>query len=84
VGKRLVEWLWANAGKAGIRGDEFSGYSSSMCQRPMTSTRTAALTTTLGAVAACWLIAAQQMRGMDMSTETTLGSFPFFIASGPR
>jgi len=45
----------------------------------MTSTRTAALTTTLGAVAACWLIAAQQMRGMDMSTETTLGSFPFFI-----
>jgi predicted metal-binding membrane protein len=45
----------------------------------MTSTRTTALATTLGAAGACWLVAAQQMRGMDMGTETTLGSFPFFL-----
>jgi predicted metal-binding membrane protein len=45
----------------------------------MTSTRSAALTATLGVAAACWLVAAQQMRGMDMGTETTLGSFPFFL-----
>jgi predicted metal-binding membrane protein len=45
----------------------------------MTSTRTAALTTTLGVAAACWLVAMQQMRGMDMCTETTLGSLPFFL-----
>ena len=45
----------------------------------MTSTRAAALTTTLGVAAACWLVAAQQMRGMDMGTETTLGSLPFFL-----
>jgi predicted metal-binding membrane protein len=45
----------------------------------MTSTRTAALTTTLGVAAACWLVAMQQMRGMDMGTETTLGSLPFFL-----
>jgi predicted metal-binding membrane protein len=45
----------------------------------MTSTRAAALTTTLGAAAACWLVAAQQLRGMDMGTETTLGSLPFFL-----
>jgi predicted metal-binding membrane protein len=44
----------------------------------MTSTRTAALTTTLGVAAACWLVAMQQMRGMDMGTET-LGSLPFFL-----
>jgi predicted metal-binding membrane protein len=45
----------------------------------MTSTRTTALATTVGAAGACWLVAAQQMRGMDMGTETTLGSFPFFV-----
>jgi predicted metal-binding membrane protein len=45
----------------------------------MTSTRSAALATTLGVAAACWLVAAQQMRGMDMGTETTLGSLPFFL-----
>jgi predicted metal-binding membrane protein len=45
----------------------------------MTSTRAIALTSTLGVAAACWLVAAQQMRGMDMGTETTLGSFPFFL-----
>jgi predicted metal-binding membrane protein len=45
----------------------------------MTSTRAIALTSTFGVAAACWLIAAQQMSGMDMGTETTLGSFPFFL-----
>jgi predicted metal-binding membrane protein len=45
----------------------------------MTSTRATTLTTMLGVAAACWLAAAEQMRGMDMGTETTLGSFPFFI-----
>jgi predicted metal-binding membrane protein len=33
----------------------------------------------LGVTAACWVAAVQQMRGMDMGTETTLGSFGFFI-----
>jgi predicted metal-binding membrane protein len=45
----------------------------------MTSTRSVALTATLGVAAACWLVAAQQMHGMDMGTETTLGSLPFFL-----
>jgi predicted metal-binding membrane protein len=45
----------------------------------MTSTRAIALTSTFGVAAVCWLIAAQQMSGMDMGTETTLGSFPFFL-----
>jgi predicted metal-binding membrane protein len=45
----------------------------------MTSTRSAALTATIGVATACWLVAAQQMRGMDMGTETTLGSLPFFL-----
>jgi predicted metal-binding membrane protein len=45
----------------------------------MTSTRATTFATTLGVAAACWLVAVQQMRGMDMGTETTLGSFPFFL-----
>ena len=45
----------------------------------MTSTRAVALASTFGVAAACWLVAAQQMSGMDMGTETTLGSFPFFL-----
>jgi predicted metal-binding membrane protein len=45
----------------------------------MTSTRAIALTSTFGVAAACWLVAAQQMSGMDMGRETTLGSFPFFV-----
>jgi predicted metal-binding membrane protein len=45
----------------------------------MTSTRTITLTATLGVAAACWVAAAEQMQGMDMGTETTLGSFPFFL-----
>ena len=39
----------------------------------------AALTGTLGLAAACWVIAAWQMRGMDMGTATQLGSFGFFM-----
>jgi predicted metal-binding membrane protein len=40
----------------------------------------AALTGTLGLAAACWVIAAWQMHGMDMGTATQLGSFGFFMA----
>jgi predicted metal-binding membrane protein len=40
----------------------------------------AALAATLGLAAACWLIAARQMNGMDMGTATQLGSFGAFIA----
>jgi predicted metal-binding membrane protein len=50
----------------------------------MTTTRTAAtvsaLTATLGLAAACWVIAVQQMNGMDMGARTQLGSFGFFVA----
>jgi predicted metal-binding membrane protein len=45
---------------------------------PKTAT---ALTATLGAAAACWFIAIDQMRGMDMGVATRLGSFAFFAAS---
>jgi predicted metal-binding membrane protein len=45
----------------------------------VTSTRAIAFSTTFGIAAAAWLVVAQRMRGMDMGTETTLGSFPFFI-----
>jgi predicted metal-binding membrane protein len=47
----------------------------------MTSTRTAAVTTTLGLAAAGWVIAIQQMRGMDMGAGTELGSLSFFFAA---
>src|SRR4051812_20748916 len=46
----------------------------------MTSTRTASAAATVGIAGACWLVATQQMRGMDMGTQTTLGSLPFFLA----
>jgi predicted metal-binding membrane protein len=46
-----------------------------------TATTAAALTATLGAAAACWVIAIDQMRGMDMGVATRLGSFGFFAAS---
>jgi predicted metal-binding membrane protein len=46
-----------------------------------TATTAAALTATLGAAAACWVIAIHQMRGMDMGVATRLGSFAFFAAS---
>jgi predicted metal-binding membrane protein len=46
----------------------------------MTSTsKAASLAATLGVAAACWVVAVQQMRGMDMGEQTTLGSFPFFV-----
>ncbi len=44
-------------------------------------TTAAVLTVTLGAAAACWVIAIDQMRGMDMGVATRLGSFAFFAAS---
>jgi predicted metal-binding membrane protein len=40
---------------------------------------TAALTGTLGVAAAAWVVAVQQMSGMDMGTATDLGSFAFFL-----
>jgi predicted metal-binding membrane protein len=50
----------------------------------MTSTKTAAtavaLAATLGLAAASWVVAVQQMRGMDMGVATQLGSFAFFVA----
>jgi predicted metal-binding membrane protein len=41
----------------------------------------AALTATLGAAAACWIIAIDQMRGMDKGVATRLGSLAVFAAS---
>jgi predicted metal-binding membrane protein len=41
----------------------------------------AALTATLGVAAACWVVAIDQMRGMDMGVATRLGSFAFFVGS---
>jgi predicted metal-binding membrane protein len=41
---------------------------------------TAALTATLGLAAACWVISAWLMTGMDMGVATQLGSSGFFIA----
>jgi predicted metal-binding membrane protein len=50
----------------------------------MTSSRTvattSALTATLGLAAASWVVALQQMDGMDMGSQTRLGSFAFFLA----
>jgi predicted metal-binding membrane protein len=50
----------------------------------MTGTRTgataAALTATLGLAAVSWVVALQQMNGMDMGVATPLGSFAFFVA----
>ncbi|HEV3287790.1 MAG TPA: DUF2182 domain-containing protein [Streptosporangiaceae bacterium] len=40
----------------------------------------AALAATLGLAAACWVVSAWQMTGMNMGTATPLGSFGFFIA----
>jgi predicted metal-binding membrane protein len=39
------------------------------------------LTATLGAAAVCWVVAIDQMRGMDMGAATRLGSFAFFAGS---
>jgi hypothetical protein len=38
-----------------------------------------AMMVTLGAAAACWLIALSRMKGMDMGVATALGSFSFFV-----
>jgi predicted metal-binding membrane protein len=46
-----------------------------------TARTTAALTATLGAATASWVIALDQMRGMDLGVATRLGSFAFFTAS---
>jgi predicted metal-binding membrane protein len=49
----------------------------------MTTTRAAALAAalaaTLGLAAAGWVVAVQQMDGMDMGVQTELGSFAFFF-----
>lgn len=42
---------------------------------------TRTLTVTLGAAAACWVVAVTQMRGMDMGVATGLGSFRFFFGA---
>jgi predicted metal-binding membrane protein len=46
----------------------------------MTSTRTTLLAT-LGLAAVCWVVAVRQMSGMDMGSETELGSLAFFTAA---
>jgi predicted metal-binding membrane protein len=46
-----------------------------------TATTAAALTATLGAAAVCWVVAIDQMRGMDMGVATSLGSFAFFAGA---
>lgn len=40
----------------------------------------AALAATVGVGAAGWALAIPRMRGMDMGTATTFGSFPFFLS----
>jgi predicted metal-binding membrane protein len=50
----------------------------------MTSAGTAATAaglTTVAVAAACWVVAARQMRGMDMGVGTEFGSFQFFLAA---
>jgi predicted metal-binding membrane protein len=47
---------------------------------PGTSATAAALTATVGLAAAAWVVAAQQMNGMEMGVATELGSFAFFVA----
>ena len=45
-----------------------------------TAAQAAALAATVGVGAAGWALAVPRMRGMDMGTATTLGSFPFFLS----
>jgi predicted metal-binding membrane protein len=47
----------------------------------MTSTRTAQLIVLIGLAEACWVVAVQQMSGMDTGAATELGSFGFFLAA---
>ncbi len=44
-----------------------------------TAPTAAALTATLGLAAASWVVAVQQMNGMDAGVATQLGSFAFFV-----
>src|ERR1035438_6172946 len=44
-------------------------------------TTAAVFTATLGAASACWVVAIDQMRGMDMGVAPRLASFAFFTAS---
>ena len=46
----------------------------------VTSAR-AAIVLTLGLAAVCWVVALRQMSGMDMGTDTELGSLGFFAAA---
>jgi predicted metal-binding membrane protein len=47
----------------------------------MTSTRVAQIFVVLGLAEASWVLAVQQMSGMDMGTATELGSLGFFVAA---
>jgi hypothetical protein len=40
-----------------------------------------AVLATVGVVALCWVVAVQQMKGMNMGVATTLGSFSFSVAA---
>jgi predicted metal-binding membrane protein len=44
-----------------------------------TAATVAALASTLGVAAACWVVAVEQMDGMDMGVASELGSFAFFV-----
>jgi predicted metal-binding membrane protein len=46
----------------------------------MTSARTATTAAVIVVAAGAWVVAAQQMQGMDMGVATELGSFRFFVA----
>src|SRR5439155_9521615 len=49
-----------------------------VAERP--AVKTAALTATLCVAGACWVVAVEQMHGMDMGVATELGSFGFFVS----
>lgn len=48
--------------------------------RPSAAPAAVALTATLGLAAVAWAVAVRQMSGMDMGTESSLGSVAFFAA----
>jgi predicted metal-binding membrane protein len=48
--------------------------------RAVSTSAAAALTATVGLAAACWVVSARLMTGMDMGVATRLGSAGFFIA----
>jgi predicted metal-binding membrane protein len=53
---------------------------SAVTTRGRTAATAAALTMTLGIAGASWVVAVEQMHGMDMGVATRLGSFGFFVA----